>query len=148
MKDQAVVSAKRKPYDSDPADARRSVPEPMLPPLKLRGKPRKTDLRESSQRPYPRAALRMPLDARSRRDPPPQTVYTYFQNAEALRNFEANPQGERGFTVLPKRWVVERAPARLGGHRGLSEDCESQAETWEAWIRTAMVCLAPRRLAA
>ena len=56
-------------------------------------------------------------------------------------------KGERGFTVLPRRWVVERTPAWLGKYRRMSKDCERLAETSEAWIRLAMICLMLRRLA-
>ena len=57
------------------------------------------------------------------------------------------PKGERRFTVLPMRWVVERTFAWLGKYRRMSKDCERLAETSEAWIRPAMVCLMLRRLA-
>ena len=44
-------------------------------------------------------------------------------------------KGERGFTVLPRRWVVDRTLTWLGKHRRMSKDCERLAETLEAWIR-------------
>ena len=56
-------------------------------------------------------------------------------------------KGERGFTVLPRRRVAERTPAWLGKHRRMIKDCERLAETSEAWIRPAMICLTLRRLA-
>ena len=56
-------------------------------------------------------------------------------------------KGERGFAVLPRRRAVERTPAWLGRHRRMSEDCERLAETSDAWIRMAMICLTLRRLA-
>ena len=45
MKAQTAISAKRKPYDSDLADAQWGVIEPTLPPPNRRGGPR-ADLRE------------------------------------------------------------------------------------------------------
>ena len=57
------------------------------------------------------------------------------------------PKGERGFKILAKRWAVERTPAWLGKYRRMSKDCERLAETSEAWIRMATVCLTLRRLA-
>ena len=54
---------------------------------------------------------------------------------------------ERGFTVVPRRWVAERTPAWQGKHRRMSKDCERLAETSEAWVRPAMIFLTLRRLA-
>lgn len=51
------------------------------------------------------------------------------------------------FTVLPRRWVVERTFAWLGRHRRLSKDYERRADTTEAWIYAAMSRLMLRRLA-
>lgn len=53
----------------------------------------------------------------------------------------------KGFTVLPRRWVVERTFAWLGRYRRLSKDYEHLPETSEAWIYAAMVHLMLRRLA-
>ena len=79
MKERTPTSAKRKPYDSDLTDAQWSVREPMLPPPKRRGRPRKTDLREVVNALV--NALRsgcswrmLPHDL-----PPWQTVYAYFR---------------------------------------------------------------------
>jgi putative transposase len=56
------------------------------------------------------------------------------------------PVGARGFTVLPKRWIVERTFAWLGRNRRLSKDYEHLAQTSEAWIYLAMIQLMLRRL--
>ena len=55
---------------------------------------------------------------------------------------------QKGFVVLPKRWIVERTFAWMGKYRRLSEDYEFLPESSEAMIRWAMVnrmtrCLAP-----
>lgn len=55
-------------------------------------------------------------------------------------------KGQKGFTVLPKRWIVERTFAWLGRNRRLSKDYERLPETSEAWIYLAMVRLMARRL--
>ena len=55
--------------------------------------------------------------------------------------------GQRGFAVLPQRWVVERTFGWLGRQRRLSKDYEALPESSAAWIRIAMSRLMPRRLA-
>ena len=57
-------------------------------------------------------------------------------------------KGERGFTVLPRRWVVERTFAWLGNFRRLSKDYEESPKTSETWIRIAMIRIMLRRLTA
>ena len=53
----------------------------------------------------------------------------------------------KGFTVLPKRWIVERTFAWLGINRRLAKDFEKYAKTALAFIYTAMIKLMSRRLA-
>lgn len=53
----------------------------------------------------------------------------------------------KGFTPLPKRWVIERTFAWLGRNRRLSKDYELHPKTSETWIHCAMTCLMSRRLA-
>jgi hypothetical protein len=52
------------------------------------------------------------------------------------------------FTVLPRRWVVERTFGWLGMNRRLSKDYERVPETGEAWIYLGMSRLLLRRLTA
>jgi putative transposase len=56
-------------------------------------------------------------------------------------------KGHREFTVIPRRWVVERAFAWLGRYRRLAKDFERLAETTEALVYAAMTRLMLRRLA-
>jgi putative transposase len=53
---------------------------------------------------------------------------------------------QKGFSVLPRRWVVERTFAWLNNHRRLSKDYERETATSEALIQIAMMRLMLRRL--
>jgi putative transposase len=57
------------------------------------------------------------------------------------------PQGQKGFQVQPKRWIVERTFAWLSKCRRLSKDYEGLVESSAAWICLAMTRLMLRRLA-
>jgi putative transposase len=53
---------------------------------------------------------------------------------------------EKGFKVIPQRWVVERTFGWLGRYHRLSKDYEKSLETSEAMIRLAMIHIMVRRL--
>jgi len=53
---------------------------------------------------------------------------------------------QKGFVVLPKRWVVERTFGWLVKHRRLSKDYEALCETSEAMVYVAMIRLMLARL--
>ena len=57
------------------------------------------------------------------------------------------PEEQKGFVVLPRRWIVERTFAWLNHHRRLSKDYERQETTSETMVRIAMIRLMVRRLA-
>ena len=57
------------------------------------------------------------------------------------------PPGAKGWTVLPRRWVVERTFAWLGRYRRLSKDYEALTATSEGMIWAAFGGPALRRLA-
>ncbi len=54
---------------------------------------------------------------------------------------------QRGFAVLPRRWVVERTLSWLTNHRRLARDYQRLPEHAEAWVKWAMIGLMTRRLA-
>lgn len=56
------------------------------------------------------------------------------------------PQGQQGFAVIPRRWVVERTLAWLTAHRRLARDYERKPSTSEAMIRWAAINQMIRRL--
>lgn len=57
------------------------------------------------------------------------------------------PEGQRGFEVLPRRWVVERTLSWISRCRRLSKDYERLPEHAEAMVKWAMIGLMTRRLA-
>ena len=58
------------------------------------------------------------------------------------------PAGVKGFTVLPRRWVVERTFAWLGRYRRLSKDYEQWPWSSEAYLYLAMTHRMLRHLTA
>jgi putative transposase len=59
----------------------------------------------------------------------------------------SRPKGSRGFTLIPRRWVVERTFAWLNQHRRLSKDYEYLTDTGEVMIQVAMIGIMLHRLA-
>jgi transposase len=53
----------------------------------------------------------------------------------------------KGFVVLPRRWVVERAFSWFGRNRRLAKDFENLADTLAAFVAIASIQIALRRLA-
>ncbi|WP_030253155.1 IS5 family transposase [Streptomyces violens] len=58
----------------------------------------------------------------------------------------SRPPGSRGFTVIPRRWTIERSIGWLMHHRRLARDYESHPHRSEAMIQLAMIALMARRL--
>lgn len=70
-------------------------------------------------------------------------LHCRFRLQPVLRSDE-----QKGFVVLPRRWVVERTFAWLTQYRRLGKDYEGLPESSEALIYIAMIRLMVRRLAA
>ena len=59
----------------------------------------------------------------------------------------SKPDGQRGFSVLPRRWVVERTFSWMMRWRRLVRDYERLTRTHEAFVKWAMVGIMLNRLA-
>ena len=55
-------------------------------------------------------------------------------------------KGQRGFVLLPRRWVIERSFAHLGRSRRLSKDYEMRAKYSESQVYLASLHRLPRRI--
>jgi len=90
----------------------------------------------------------------SRRGSQPAAVVATIQLVEWVRThcwFRLQPvlrsESQKGFVVLPRRWIVERTWAWLNQYRRLSKDYEVLPVSSEAMIYIAMIRLMLRRLA-
>lgn len=68
-------------------------------------------------------------------------------NLQVVLEIVLKLQGQKGFQVLPKRWVIERTFAWITRNRRLARDYERLAQSSEAFIYLAMIRLGLRRLA-
>jgi putative transposase len=66
------------------------------------------------------------------------TAVSFVEQSLGLTLHSVTKLGER-FTVLPKRWIVERTFACLEGFRRLAKDFEIVTATAENMIRIAML---------
>jgi putative transposase len=68
------------------------------------------------------------------------------ENGWYVIQVKSRPQGEKGFVLLKRRWVVERTFAWLGRCRIHSRDYERLTESSEAQVQISMIQLMLRRL--
>lgn len=69
-----------------------------------------------------------------------------FDFGKWILEIVSRPKDQKGFVVLPRRWVVERTFAWLGRYRRLSKDYERLCDTSECLIEIAMINLMLKRL--
>jgi transposase len=104
-----------------------------------------------------REGARWLLRARDRRWPGLELIwadqhYTGDLGAEARAEYGIRleivrkPGEQKGFQVLPRRWVVERTIAWQGRSRRLSKDYEHATEYSESWCYLASIQLLLKRL--
>ena len=82
------------------------------------------------------------------------SAYAGPKLAQALAGMASPPdlevvekqQGQQGFVVLPRRWVVERFFGWLGRCRRLAKDYERTIASSLAWLQLAVIRLLLRRL--
>jgi len=70
-----------------------------------------------------------------------------FQNLNTVLEIVLKLGDQKGFQVLPKRWVVERTFAWISRNRRLARDYERLTQSSESFIYVAMIRLGLRRLA-
>lgn len=70
-----------------------------------------------------------------------------YEDYTIILEIVANPSEQKGFVVVPRRWVVERTVAWLGRYRRLSKDYEHHAEYSESWVYIASIARMLRKLA-
>lgn len=68
------------------------------------------------------------------------------QQFQFILEIVTRPQAQKGFVVLPKRWIVERTFAWLGWNRILSKEYERLTQTSESDVYIASIRLMLRRL--
>jgi len=68
------------------------------------------------------------------------------ENLHAVLTIVLKHENQKGFQVLPKRWVIERTNAWISRNRRLARDYERLAASSEAFIYVAMIRIGLRRL--
>ena len=72
-------------------------------------------------------------------------TFTQAEGSWDLEGVERTP-GTHGFSVQPRRWVVERTFGWLSRSRRLSKDYERKVQTSETLLQVAMIRLLLARL--
>lgn len=70
-----------------------------------------------------------------------------YDDYKIILEIVAKPSEQKGFVVVPRRWVVERTFAWLGRYRRLSKDYEHYVEYSESWVYIASIARMLRKIA-
>lgn len=74
-------------------------------------------------------------------------VSEWLENNTTIRlNVIEKPVGQKGFAVIPKRWVVERSIAWAGRNRLASKEYNRNLESSEAFIYLGSIAMLLNRL--
>ena len=77
-----------------------------------------------------------------------ESMIWWFRAAlQVLVEIVVRPPEQRGFEVLPKRWLVERTFGWFNRSRQLSKEYDVYAETTEYWVYLASIQVMMRRVA-
>jgi putative transposase len=76
-----------------------------------------------------------------------QWVHSHRKTGSLRLEIVSKKKRQRGFSVLPKRWIVERTFGWLVLNRRLVRDYETKTENGEAFVLLSMIALMLRRLA-
>jgi putative transposase len=77
-----------------------------------------------------------------------ETMITWFRQwLQVVVEVVTRPEGQRGFVVQPKRWLVERTFGWFNRQRQLSKEYDVYPETSEQWVYLASIQVMTRRLA-
>ncbi len=69
-----------------------------------------------------------------------------YERYNVILEIVEKPADQKGFVVIPRRWVVERTFAWLDRYRRLSKDYEHRPEYSESWVYLASTGRILRRL--
>ena len=76
-----------------------------------------------------------------------ETARAIRRAARARLEIVKRSDAAKGFTVLAKRWIVDRTFGWLGRCRRLAKDFEALSRTYLAFVQLAMIRLMLRRIA-